>query len=73
MCWLYRKEGPLPIDDVIREYLKLAVDYDNYHSNTKYCLAQLLHDNMDSPEGRALLASSSMRDLWLGVFVYMTL
>ena len=59
-----RKEGPLPIDDVIMDYLKLAVDYDNYHSNTKYCLGQLLHDRMDSMEGKALLASGSMHDLW---------
>ena len=59
-----RKEGVLPIDDVIKDYVKLAVDYDNYHSNSKYCLAQLLHDNMDSPQGKALLASNTMRELW---------
>jgi tRNA-dihydrouridine synthase 2 len=61
---LHRKEGVLPIDDVIRDYVKLAVDCDNYHANSKYCLAQLLHDNMDSPQGKALLASSTMRELW---------
>ena len=59
-----RKEGPFPVDDVIKDYIKLAVDFDNYHSNSKYCLAQLLHDNMDSPEGKALLASSNMKELW---------
>ena len=61
---VHRKEGLLPINDVIRDYVKLAVDCDNYHANSKYCLAQLLHDNMDSPQGKALLASSTMRELW---------
>ena len=61
---VHRKEGLLPIDDIIRDYVKLAVDCDNYHANSKYCLAQLLHDNMASPQGKALLASSTMRELW---------
>ena len=31
---LLRKEGPLPAADIVREYVKLAVDYDNYYINS---------------------------------------
>ncbi|KAI8427801.1 hypothetical protein MSG28_002202 [Choristoneura fumiferana] len=33
-CSIFRKEGLLPMDTVIKEYLQLAVDYDNSPSNT---------------------------------------
>jgi len=59
-----RKEGPLPSEEVIRQYIQLAVDYDNYFPNTKYTLAQMMQEVLDTAKGRALLATNSMRDIW---------
>ena len=64
MTTFSRKEGPLPLEDVIKEYLRTAVDYDNYSTNTKYCLAQMMHENMETREGQSLLAASNMREIW---------
>ena len=63
---LCRKEGALPHTEMIQRYLKLAVDTDNYSSNTKYCLAQMLQGGqvMDSREGQALLSAGPMREIW---------
>ena len=41
-----------------------AVDYDNYASNTKYCLAQLMHDRMETELGQSLMKARTMRELW---------
>jgi tRNA-dihydrouridine synthase 2 len=38
---VFRKEGPLPIGDVIREYLDLAEKYHIHFSNAKYVLLQM--------------------------------
>ena len=38
-----------------------AVDYDSYASNTKYCLAQLLHDQLET---ESLMKATTMRELW---------
>lgn len=62
---LSRKEGAFPLTEMVKQYLKLAVNTDNYTSNTKYCLAQMLQGGqpMGSQEGHALLAAGSMRDI----------
>ena len=44
--------------------LPQAVDYDNYASNTKYCLAQLLHDQLETELGQSLMKATTMRELW---------
>lgn len=59
-----RREGPLPVEEVVKAYIRTAVDTDNYYANTKYCLAQIMHNDMDTPEGQALLAANSMREIW---------
>lgn len=41
-----------------------AVDYDNYASNTKYCLAQLMHDQLETELGQSLMKAKTMRELW---------
>lgn len=63
-CGLDRKEGPLPVSEVVKEYLKVAVDYDNPFPNTKYCVAQMLYDQVDTLFGRKVLGTTSMRELW---------
>lgn len=71
-CSLFRADGPLPLDDVIRRYITLSVRYDNSPSNTKYCVQMMLRSLQESPIGRRLLDSQTMQqicDIWdLGEF-----
>ncbi|XP_049278290.1 tRNA-dihydrouridine(20) synthase [NAD(P)+]-like [Anopheles funestus] len=66
-CSIFRADGPLPLDDVIRRYLELSVRYDNSPSNTKYCVQMMLRSLQESPVGRRLLDSQTMQqicDIW---------
>ena len=62
--YIARKEGELSVEEVSREYMKLAIEYDNPFGNTKYCLAQIMHGAMETPIGRRLIASKTVRELW---------
>ncbi|XP_053625320.1 tRNA-dihydrouridine(20) synthase [NAD(P)+]-like isoform X2 [Plodia interpunctella] len=62
-CSIFRKEGLLPMDDVIREYLKLSVDYDNSPSNTKYCVQNILRDLQETPRGRQFLDCQTLEQI----------
>lgn len=64
---VFRREGLLPALEVAKEYLKLAVRYDNHEPNTKFCLVQLLSDQLETPLGRCLLSANDnkeMCELW---------
>ncbi|EZA54926.1 tRNA-dihydrouridine(20) synthase [NAD(P)+]-like [Ooceraea biroi] len=66
-CSVFRKEGPLPMEDVIKSYLKHAVDCDNSPSNTKYCVQNILRELQDSPLGRKFLDAQTLEqicDIW---------
>lgn len=63
-CSIFRKEGLLPMDEVIRAYLKLAVDYDNSPSNTKYCVQNILRDLQETPLGRRFLDAQTLQQIW---------
>ena len=45
-------------------WLLQAVRYDNAAANSKYCLAQMLHTQLDTPTGRRLLAAHTLEELW---------
>ncbi|XP_063801340.1 tRNA-dihydrouridine(20) synthase [NAD(P)+]-like isoform X2 [Pseudophryne corroboree] len=60
---LFRREGTLPIEDVMRDYIRHAVRYDNHYTNTKYCLCQMLRDQLESPLGKRLHAAQSTWDI----------
>lgn len=60
---IFRKEGMLPLLDVVKEYVKLAIDWDNNAINTKYCILQMLHKNMDIKEGDATLSAVTMQEI----------
>ncbi|KAJ0181816.1 hypothetical protein K1T71_002538 [Dendrolimus kikuchii] len=62
-CSIFREEGLLPMDTVIREYLKLAVDYDNSPSNTKYCIQNILRDLQETPRGRQFLECQTLEQI----------
>ncbi|XP_052861369.1 tRNA-dihydrouridine(20) synthase [NAD(P)+]-like [Anopheles cruzii] len=64
---VFRPDGPLQLEDVIRRYLTLSVRYDNSPSNTKYCVQMMLRSLQESPIGRRLLDSQTMQqicDIW---------
>jgi len=63
-CSVFRKEGALPMEDVIKAYLKYAVDYDNSPSNTKYCVQNILRELQDSPLGRKFLDAQTLEQIW---------
>lgn len=63
-CSVFRKEGKLPLDDVIKAYLRYAVDYDNSPSNTKYCVQNMLRDLQDTPRGRLFLETQTLYQIW---------
>lgn len=63
-CSIFRKAGQLPMDDVIVEYLKLAVKYDNSPSNTKYCVQNMLRELQESPRGKLFLECQTLEQMW---------
>lgn len=63
-CSIFRKEGLLPMDTVIKEYLKIAIDYDNSPSNTKYCIQNILRELQDTPRGRTFLDCQTLEQIW---------
>ncbi|XP_042196337.1 tRNA-dihydrouridine(20) synthase [NAD(P)+]-like [Callorhinchus milii] len=56
---IFRKEGLLPIEDVLKEYIKYAIRYDSHCSNTKYCVCQMLRERLESPRGKRLHGAQS--------------
>ena len=64
--WLtiIRHEEPLSTHEVVKEYLKLAVDYDNLSGNTKYCIALIMKGELETPTGKALLSANTMEEMW---------
>uniref|UniRef100_T1JM82 DUS-like FMN-binding domain-containing protein n=1 Tax=Strigamia maritima TaxID=126957 RepID=T1JM82_STRMM len=66
-CSIFRKEGKLPLDEVIKSLLKYAIDYDNHPLNTKYGVQQMLQDLQETPLGRKLLSAKTLHqicELW---------
>jgi len=61
---IFRKEGLLPLDEVIAEYLKLAVIYDSPATNAKYCVQSMLRELQETPRGKIFLAAQSVYDIW---------
>lgn len=61
---IFRKEGILPLDDVIKKYLVLSVDYDNNGSNTKYCVQNMLRELQETPRGKTFLEAQTLEQIW---------
>ncbi|XP_074616383.1 tRNA-dihydrouridine(20) synthase [NAD(P)+]-like isoform X3 [Acropora palmata] len=60
---IFREEGRVPSFQIIQEYIKLAVKFDNTVGNTKYCIQGLLHDDTTSAEAKLVQATSNMREI----------
>ncbi|KAI9919992.1 hypothetical protein PsorP6_016037 [Peronosclerospora sorghi] len=44
---VFRKEGPLPVDQVVRAYLETAAEVDNVFQNTKYNVMRMIPNSLD--------------------------
>ncbi|XP_011495804.1 PREDICTED: tRNA-dihydrouridine(20) synthase [NAD(P)+]-like [Ceratosolen solmsi marchali] len=62
-CSIFRSTEMLPMEQVIRDYLKLAVDYDNSPSNTKYCVQNILRELQESPLGKRFLETQTLEQI----------
>ncbi|GAB6020707.1 tRNA-dihydrouridine(20) synthase [NAD(P)+]-like, variant 2 [Chamberlinius hualienensis] len=62
-CSVFRKEGVLSKEEVIKSYLKYAIEYDNHPLNTKFCIQQILQDDQQSDQGRLLLAEKTLKGI----------
>ncbi|XP_051917265.1 tRNA-dihydrouridine(20) synthase [NAD(P)+]-like [Hippocampus zosterae] len=60
---IFRSAGPLPLHDVMIQYLKYALRYDNHAFNSKYCLCQMLRDKVESVLGKRVQAAQTNREL----------
>ncbi|XP_037046073.1 tRNA-dihydrouridine(20) synthase [NAD(P)+]-like isoform X1 [Bradysia coprophila] len=62
------QNGPLmPLDDVIKELLKLSIEFDNSPSNTKYCVQMMLRELQETPRGKKFLECQTLEeicDIW---------
>lgn len=63
-CSILSKEGLKELDDVIKEYLIYAIDYDNSPSNTKYCIQNMLKELQETPRGRKFLECQTLEQIW---------
>lgn len=61
---IFSKNGKLPLDEVIRNYLKYAVDYDNSPSNTKYCIQNMLRELQETEKGKQFLEAQTLQKMW---------
>ena len=41
-----------------------ACDYDSLWNNVKYVVQQILHEELETPRGKALQASGNMTEIW---------
>ncbi|KZC05456.1 tRNA-dihydrouridine(20) synthase [NAD(P)+]-like [Dufourea novaeangliae] len=62
-CSIFCKDGLLPMEDVIKAYIKIAVDCDNSPSNTKYCIQNILLEQQESALGKRFLNSQTLEQI----------
>ncbi|CAB1313501.1 unnamed protein product [Coregonus sp. 'balchen'] len=60
---VFRSQGLLSVEEVMEEYLKYAIRYDNHAFNTKYCLCQMLRE-VESPLGKQLKSAQTNEEIW---------
>ena len=57
---IFRKDGLLPLDQVIKEYIKYCIHYEAHVKNAKYCIQHMLRSDQASEQGKKLLAAHDM-------------
>ncbi|NXY90503.1 DUS2L synthase, partial [Alcedo cyanopectus] len=60
---IFKREGLCPLKEVMQAYIKYAVRYENHYTNTKYCLCQMLREQLETTQGKKLHAAQSMQEI----------
>lgn len=60
---IFQPSGILPILDVIKQYITLAVDYEACAANAKYCVQNILRDLQESEMGRRFLDAQTLEQI----------
>lgn len=63
-CSIFRPQGLKQLDDVIVDYLKYCVNYDNTPTNTKYGVQNMLKELQETPRGKKFLECQTMEQIW---------
>jgi len=61
---IFRKEGMIPLDDVIKRFLEICMDTDNFFFNTKYTVQQMMHEELQTERGEKLLSSEIGEEIY---------
>ena len=61
---IFRREGFVAADELVRSYLRYAVDFENDDTNCKYCIQQLIKDQLTTPRGEAFVKAGLLREFW---------
>nr|CAH7716916.1 unnamed protein product [Callosobruchus chinensis] len=62
-CSIFRQEGLVDLEEVIMNYLKYSIDYDNSPSNTKYCVQNMLKELQETPRGKKFLECQTLEQI----------
>ncbi|EDW82749.2 uncharacterized protein Dwil_GK10156 [Drosophila willistoni] len=60
---IFRRDGLLPMDEIITKYLRLCVDYDNAPHNAKYCVQSILRELQETPRGKLFLQCQTLQQI----------
>ncbi|KAF9904819.1 hypothetical protein BX616_001168 [Lobosporangium transversale] len=58
---VFRKEGLLPLNEIVTAYIRKCLETRNHHSNTKYVLMQMFVDDTKDPRYRQLCEAKCFR------------
>lgn len=66
---IFTNDDLQPLDEVIKTFLRICVDYDNTPSNTKYCIQMMLRELQETPRGQQFLQCQTLEEIWYGTFI----
>ena len=61
---IFRKEGLLPLDDVIRSFMRYSILFDNHVANVKYVVQHMLSSLQASEMGQRLISASELKQIY---------
>ncbi|ODM95510.1 tRNA-dihydrouridine(20) synthase [NAD(P)+]-like [Orchesella cincta] len=60
---IFRPDGKIEMEQVIKAFLIIAVDKNNPFTNSKYTVQNMLREQQETPLGKRFLATQTMEDL----------
>ncbi len=66
-CSVFRKEGIISLDDVIKRYLEISLETNTSFFSVKYAVQQMLHNELESDRGKTVLSSLNPHEIY-GLF-----